>query len=183
MTEARPIVPGCVTSSSDLSADISSAPETADLPALLGAAYRAFEWALETLRGAEDQVGPLLPAFVLAATAAAAAADGRDAVAAAGSFPGPTPRGRGTVRRLPQSTWRIRSQDSALRCLLACATQPPAVGVHLRGGCSARQREAVWLFYFERFKRNEIAAIMQIQRGTAAALLSQARSRLAKLAA
>jgi RNA polymerase sigma factor (sigma-70 family) len=44
-----------------------------------------------------------------------------------------------------------------------------------------RQREAVWLFYFERFKQNEIAAIMQIQRGTAAALLSQARNRLAEL--
>lgn len=48
-----------------------------DLPALLGAAYRAFERALQALRGAEDQAGPLLPAFVLAA---AAAANGRDAV-------------------------------------------------------------------------------------------------------
>jgi hypothetical protein len=61
-----------------------------DLPALLAAAYRAFEYALQALRGAEDNAGPLLPAFVLAA---ASAADGRDAVAAAGSFavPGPTP--------------------------------------------------------------------------------------------
>jgi hypothetical protein len=41
---------------------------------------------LQALRGAEDQAGPLLPAFVLAA---AAAADGRDAVAAVRSFPGP----------------------------------------------------------------------------------------------
>ena len=56
------------------------------LPVLLGAAYRAFECALRALRGAEDRAGPLLPALVLAA---AAAADGRDAVAAAGSFPGP----------------------------------------------------------------------------------------------
>jgi len=56
-----------------------------DLPALLAAAYRAFECALRALRGTEDHAGPLLPAFVLAA---AAAADGRDAVAAAGSFPG-----------------------------------------------------------------------------------------------
>jgi hypothetical protein len=62
----------------------------ADLPALLAAAYRAFDHALQALRGAEDNAGPLLPAFVLAA---AAAADGRDAVAAATSFavPGPTP--------------------------------------------------------------------------------------------
>jgi hypothetical protein len=57
-----------------------------DLPALLAAAYRGFECALQALRGAEDHAGPLLPAFVLAA---AAAADGRDAVAAARSFPGP----------------------------------------------------------------------------------------------
>jgi hypothetical protein len=42
-----------------------------DLPALLGAAYRAFERALQALRGAEDQAGLLLPAFVLAAAAAA----------------------------------------------------------------------------------------------------------------
>jgi hypothetical protein len=57
-----------------------------DFPAVLAAAYGAFECALQALRGAEDHAGPLLPAFVLAA---AAAADGRDAVAAAGSFPGP----------------------------------------------------------------------------------------------
>jgi hypothetical protein len=57
-----------------------------DLPALLGAAYLGFQCALQALRGAEDHAGPLLPALVLAA---AEAADGRDAVAAAGSFPGP----------------------------------------------------------------------------------------------
>jgi Flp pilus assembly protein CpaB len=59
---------------------------TEDLPALLAAAYRAFECALQALRDAEDRAGPLLPALVLAA---AEAADGRDAVAAAGPFPGP----------------------------------------------------------------------------------------------
>jgi hypothetical protein len=41
-----------------------------NLPALLAAAYRAFEYALQALRGAEDHAGPLLPAFVLAAAAA-----------------------------------------------------------------------------------------------------------------
>jgi hypothetical protein len=56
-----------------------------DLPALLAAAYGAFECALQALRGAEEHAGPLLPALVLAA---AEAADGRDAVAAAESFPG-----------------------------------------------------------------------------------------------
>jgi hypothetical protein len=57
-----------------------------DLPALLSAAYRAFDCALRALRGAEDHAGPLLPALVLAA---AEAANGRDAVTAAGSLPGP----------------------------------------------------------------------------------------------
>jgi hypothetical protein len=69
-----------------LSAAISSVLRAENLPALLAAAYGAFECALQALRGAEDHAGPLLPAFVLAA---AAAADGRDAVAAARSFPGP----------------------------------------------------------------------------------------------
>ena len=55
-----------------------------DLPALLAAAYFGFECALHALRVAEDHAGPLLPALVLAA---AEAADGRDAVVAAGSFP------------------------------------------------------------------------------------------------
>src|SRR5258708_11110608 len=77
---------GGVTPSSDLSAAISSVLRAENLPALLAAAYGAFECALQALRGAEDHAGPLLPAFVLAA---AAAADGRDAVAAARSFPGP----------------------------------------------------------------------------------------------
>jgi hypothetical protein len=56
-----------------------------DLPALLGAAYFGFECALHALRGAEDHAWPLLPTLVLAA---AEAADGRDALAAAGSFSG-----------------------------------------------------------------------------------------------
>lgn len=41
-----------------------------------------------------------------------------------------------------------------------------------------RQREAVWLFYFHDFKQDEIATIMQIQRGAVGALLFQARKRL-----
>lgn len=46
---------------------------------------------------------------------------------------------------------------------------------------SARQREAVWLFYYADFKQDEIATIMRIRRATVAVLLSQARSRLAGL--
>jgi RNA polymerase sigma factor (sigma-70 family) len=49
------------------------------------------------------------------------------------------------------------------------------------GKLPPRQREAVWLFYFCGFKQNEVATIMQIQRGTAAALLFQARGRLAEI--
>jgi hypothetical protein len=85
MAEMRLIIPGGATPSSDLLAATSSVLRAEDLPALLGAAYLGFECALQALRSAEDQAGPLLPALVLAA---AEAADGRDAVAAAGSFPG-----------------------------------------------------------------------------------------------
>ena len=82
----RLIVAGGVTPSFDLPAATSSVLRAEALPALLGAAYRAFECALQALRGAEDHAGPMLPALALAA---AQAADGRDAVAAAGPFPVP----------------------------------------------------------------------------------------------
>jgi len=49
------------------------------------------------------------------------------------------------------------------------------------GKLPPRQREAVRLFYFEDFTQHEIATIMQIQPGTAGALLFQARHRLAEL--
>ena len=45
----------------------------------------------------------------------------------------------------------------------------------------SRQRQAVWLHYFCDFKQDEVARIMQIKRGTVAALLDQARSRLAEI--
>jgi len=51
------------------------------------------------------------------------------------------------------------------------------------GKLPPRQREAVWLFYFQDVAQNEIATIMQIRRGAVGALLFQARSRLAELAA
>jgi RNA polymerase sigma factor (sigma-70 family) len=49
------------------------------------------------------------------------------------------------------------------------------------GKLPPRQREVVWLFYFQDFAQHEIATIMQIQRGAVGALLFQARSRLAGL--
>jgi len=86
MAEVSPAFQGGVTHSSDLSAATASVERAGNLLALLSAAYGAFEDALQTLRAAEDHAGHLLPAFVLAA---AAAADGRDAVMAAGFFPDP----------------------------------------------------------------------------------------------
>ena len=58
--------------------------EAVDVPALLAVAYDVFEHMLRALRGAEDQAGIVLPAIVLAA---AAAGDGRDAVARASWLP------------------------------------------------------------------------------------------------
>ena len=49
------------------------------------------------------------------------------------------------------------------------------------GKLPPRQREAVWLFYYQDFAQNEIATIMQIQRGAVGALLFQARKGLAGL--
>lgn len=46
---------------------------------------------------------------------------------------------------------------------------------------SERQRQAVWLHYVQRFKQHEVAAIMQIKRGTVAALLFQAHRHLRDL--
>jgi hypothetical protein len=58
--------------------------EAAGIPVLLAVAYDAFEHMLHELRGIENQAGVLLPAIVLAA---AAAGDGRDAVARAPWLP------------------------------------------------------------------------------------------------
>ena len=58
--------------------------EAAGVPVLLAVAYDVFEYMLRALRGAENQAGVLLPAIVLAA---AAAGDGRDAVARSPGLP------------------------------------------------------------------------------------------------
>ena len=107
-----------------------------DLPALLAAAYGAFECALQALRGAEDHAGPLLPAFVLAA---AAAADGRDAVAAARSFPGPGAMLMGNMTS-PAAAW-VADQVAGLS--LAMSTR--LLGAAAAGGgpaCAAAAARA-----------------------------------------
>jgi len=58
--------------------------QAGSLPVLLDAAYEAFSRALAVIRAAEDNAGGLLPALVMAA---AAAADGRDAIATAPALP------------------------------------------------------------------------------------------------
>ena len=58
--------------------------EAAGVPVLLAVAYDAFEHMLRALREIENRAGILLPAIVLAA---AAAGDGRDAVAQAPWLP------------------------------------------------------------------------------------------------
>jgi hypothetical protein len=59
-----------------------------DLPALLDAAYDAFEAIRIALRRHQEQAGTAFPAFVLAA---GAAADGRDQIADSASMPAAAP--------------------------------------------------------------------------------------------
>ena len=49
------------------------------------------------------------------------------------------------------------------------------------GKLPERQRDAVWLYYIEDYKQNDIAEFMHIQRSTVAALIRQARENLAGL--
>jgi hypothetical protein len=119
---------GGVTSSPDLPAVTSSVLQAESLPALLAAAYCAFECALQALRGAEDHAGPLLPAFVLAA---AAAADGRDAVAADGSFRGLGDALPGNMRSL--TAIDVADQVAGLSLALFTCLRDAAAG----GGGSA----------------------------------------------
>jgi hypothetical protein len=114
--------------SSDLSAATGSVLRAENHPDLLAAAYCAFECALQALRGAEDHAGPLLPAFVLAA---AAAADGRDALAAARSFPGPGSPLMGNMTS--PSAVDVADQVAALSLALSSRLRDAAAG----GGGSA----------------------------------------------
>jgi hypothetical protein len=63
--------------------------EAHDLAAVLAAAYDAFEHMLTVIRAHQDQADSMLAAFAMSA---ASAADGRDAVAFAPSFPVPMQR-------------------------------------------------------------------------------------------
>ena len=91
---------------------------------------------MQALRGAEDHAGPLLPALVLAA---AEAADGRDAVAAAGSFPGPGAALAGTMT--PLAAIDVADQVAGLSLALFTRLRDAAAArrrLGLRGRRSAR---------------------------------------------
>jgi hypothetical protein len=79
------------------------------LAVLLGAAYAAFEEVLSAIHADEDRVGGSFAGF---AFAAAAAADGRDAVAGAPSLP--PVRGR-------------RQRPGTVRAAIPCRAASPAV--------------------------------------------------------
>ena len=109
-------------------------PHAAGHAGLLGAACLVFDHILGVLRGAEAGAGGLLPAFAMAA---AAAADGRDAVLAAA----PAPAGpRGALPPVPAFATAEAAADyaaglaAALRARLGGA---PAAGPADRAACAA----------------------------------------------
>ena len=113
--------------------------EAADVPVLLAVAYDVFEHMLRALRGAEDQAGILLPAFVLAA---AAAGDGRDAVARAPwlpSLPEPSepPMSAGGAEQVADETAAL---SRALGERLAAADAPAGYRAACAGGAEAAWR-------------------------------------------
>ena len=113
--------------------------EAADVPVLLAVAYDVFEHMLRTLRSAEDQAGVLLPAFVMAA---AAAGDGRDAVARAPwlpSLPEPSepPMPAGAAEQVADETAAL-SRDLWER--LAAADAPVGYQAACAGGADAAWR-------------------------------------------
>jgi hypothetical protein len=113
--------------------------EAADVPVLLAVAYDVFEHMLRALRGAEDQAGDLLPAFVLAA---AAAGDGRDAVARAPwlpSLPEPSepPMPAGGAEQVADETAAL---SRAVWERLAAADAPAGYQAACAGGAEAAWR-------------------------------------------
>ena len=113
--------------------------EAAGVPVLLAVAYDAFEHMLQALRGTENRAGILLPALVLAA---AAAGDGRDAVARAPwlpslpESPGPPMSARGAEQVADETAALSR----ALWDRLAAADAPVAYQAACAGGAEAAWR-------------------------------------------
>jgi hypothetical protein len=113
--------------------------EAAGVPVLLAVAYDAFEHMLRALRGTENRAGILLPAIVLAA---AAAGDGRDAVARAPWQPSlPEPPGPPmSARGAEQVADETAALSRALWDRLAAADAPVAYQAACAGGAEAAWR-------------------------------------------
>jgi hypothetical protein len=116
--------------------------EAAGVPVLLAVAYDVFEHILRALRGTENQAGVLLPAVVLAA---AAAGDGRDAVARAPWLPSlPEPPEPAMPAMPARSAEQVADEAAALsRALwerLAAADVPAGYEAACAGGAEAARR-------------------------------------------
>ena len=113
--------------------------EATGVPVLLAVAYDVFGYMLLALRGTENQAGVLLPAIVLAA---AAAGDGRDAVARAPwlpSLPEPLepPMSAGGAEQVADETAAL---SRALWERLAAADAPAGYQAACAGGAAAAWR-------------------------------------------
>ncbi len=113
--------------------------EAMGVPVLLAVAYDVFGYMLLALRGIEDQAGVLLPAIVLAA---AAAGDGRDAVARAPwlpSLPEPT-EPLMSAGGAEQVADEMAALSRTLRERLAAVDVPDGYQAACSGGAEAARR-------------------------------------------
>jgi hypothetical protein len=113
--------------------------QAAGAPVLLAVAYDAFEHMLRALREIENRIGVLLPAIVLAA---AAAGDGRDAVARTPWLPMPPepsepPMPAGGPEQVADETADL---SRALWERLAATDAPVAYQAACAGGAEAARR-------------------------------------------
>jgi hypothetical protein len=113
--------------------------EAPGVPVLLAVAYDVFEHILRALRDTENQAGVLLPAIVMAA---AAAGDGRDAVARAPWLPSlPKPADPPmSARGVEQVADESAALSRALWERLAAADAPAAYQGACAGGAEAAWR-------------------------------------------
>ena len=113
--------------------------EAAGVPVLLVAAYDAFEHMLRALREIENRAGVLLPVIVLAA---AAAGDGRDAVARVSWLPSrpEPPAPPMPARGAEQIADETAGLSRALWERLAAADAPIAYRAACAGGAEAAWR-------------------------------------------
>jgi hypothetical protein len=122
--------------------------QASDLPAMLDAAYRAFEAMLPVIHAQEDRAGGGFAAFVMAA---ASAANGRDAIASAPSLPRAAPAagavGDGRDRPVTEAEAAAALIDlsQVLASRLADISQEAATaGDRVAGWNAARYATEIW---------------------------------------